>query len=92
VRLTLCLGHETTLHFVEERRIDLDRNVHDYLKSCYEVMQQMLIDVLGEPFQEMMQRTVLNRFDTKDSAFDEMIGMGYEGAMDGWTIQFQNSG
>jgi CubicO group peptidase (beta-lactamase class C family) len=134
------------LHFVEERRIDLDRDVNDYLKSWkvpendltreqkvtlrrilshsagltvhgfpgyeagkpvptlvqvlngekpantepirvdtvpgtkwryagggYVVMQQTLIDVLGIPFPEMMQQTVLNRFDMKDSAYSQPL-------------------
>jgi len=134
------------LHFVEERRIDLDRNVNDYLKSWkvpendltraqkvtlrrilshsagltvhgfpgyergkpvpaliqvlngekpantepirvdtvpgtkwryagggYVVMQQMLIDALGKPFPEMMQQTVLSRFDMKDSAYSQPL-------------------
>ena len=134
------------LHFVEERRIDLDRNVNECLKSWkvpendfthdqkvtlrrilshsagltvhgfpgyeagkpvptlvqvlsgekpantepirvdivpgtkwryagggYVVMQQMLIDVLGEPFPEMMQQTVLNRFDMRDSAYSQPL-------------------
>ena len=134
------------LHFVEEGRIDLDRNVNDYLKSWkvpendftrdqkvtlrrilshsagltvhgfpgyeagkplptlvqvlngekpantepvrvdtvpgtkwryagggYVVMQQMLIDVLGEPFPEMMQRTVLKGFDMKESAYSQPL-------------------
>ena len=134
------------LHFVEEGKLELDRNVNDYLKSWkvpesdftheqkvtlrrilshsagltvhgfpgyeagkpaptllqvlnggmpavtepirvdivpgtkwryagggYVVMQQMLIDVLGEPFPEMIQQTVLNRFDMKDSAYSQPL-------------------
>jgi CubicO group peptidase (beta-lactamase class C family) len=134
------------LHFVEEGKIDLDRNVNDYLKSWkvpdndftreqkvtlrrilshsagftvhgfpgyeagtpvltliqvlngekpantepirvdtipgtkwrysgggYTVMQQMLIDVLGEPFPEIMQQTVLSKFDMKESAYSQPL-------------------
>jgi CubicO group peptidase (beta-lactamase class C family) len=134
------------LHFVEEGKVDLDRNVNDYLKSWkvpdndftreqkvtlrrilshsagltihgfpgyeggtpvptlvqvldgakpantdpirvdtvpgtkwrysgggYTVMQQMLIDVLGQPFPEIMQKTVLSKFDMKDSAYSQPL-------------------
>ena len=134
------------LHFVEEGKIELDRNVNDYLKSWkvpendftreqkvtlrrilshsagltvhgfpgyepgkpvptlvqvlsgekpantepirvdivpgtkwryagggYVVMQQMLLDVLGEPFPETMQRTVLNKFEMKGSAYSQPL-------------------
>jgi len=134
------------LHFVEEGKLELDRNVNDYLKSWkvpendftreqkvtlrrilshsagltvhgfpgyeadkplptlvqvlngekpantepvrvdfipgtkwryagggYVVMQQMLIDVLGQPFPEMMQQTVLDRFGMKDSAYSQPL-------------------
>jgi CubicO group peptidase (beta-lactamase class C family) len=134
------------LHFVEAGRVDLDKNVNDYLKSWkvpdndftreqkvtlrrilshsagltvhgfpgyeageplptlvqvlngekpantapirvdaipganwryagggYVVMQQMLIDVLGQPFPEMMQQAVLSKFDMKDSAYSQPL-------------------
>ena len=134
------------LHFVEEGKIDLDRNVNDYLKSWkvpdndftreqkatlrrilshsagftvhgfpgyeagkpvptlvqvlngetpantepirvdtvpgtkwryagggYTVMQQMLIDVVGEPFPEIMQQAVLSKLDMKDSAYSQPL-------------------
>jgi CubicO group peptidase (beta-lactamase class C family) len=134
------------LHFVEEGKIDLDRNVNDYLKSWkvpdndftreqkvtlrrilshsagltihgfpgyeagapvptlvqvlngekpantkpirvdtvpgtkwrysgggYTVMQQMLIDVVGEPFPEIIQTTLLSKFDMKDSAYSQPL-------------------
>ncbi|HEV2423411.1 MAG TPA: serine hydrolase [Terriglobia bacterium] len=134
------------LHFVEEGKIDLDRNVNDYLKSWkvpdneftreqkvtlrrilshsagitvhgfagyeagkpvptlvevlnggkpanspairvdtvpgtkwrysgggYTVMQQMLIDVLGEPFPEIIERTVLSKFDMHESAYSQPL-------------------
>jgi len=134
------------LHFVEEGKIDLDRNVNDYLKSWkvpendftreqkatlrrilshsagltvhgfpgyeagkpvptlvevldgkkpantepirvdtvpgtkwryagggYTLMQQMLIDVVGQPFPEIMQRTVLGELDMKDSAYSQPL-------------------
>ncbi|HEY6293815.1 MAG TPA: serine hydrolase [Terriglobia bacterium] len=134
------------LHFVEQGKLDLDRNVNDYLKSWqvpdndftreqkvtlrrilshsagltihgfpgyeagtpvptlvqvldgvrpanteairvdtvpgvkwrysgggYTVMQQMLIDVLGEPFPEIMRRTVLNNFGMKESAYSQPL-------------------
>ncbi len=134
------------LHYVEQGRIDLDRNVNDYLKSWkvpdndftrdqkvtlrrilshsagftvhgfpgyeagkpvptlgqvlngekpantapirvdtvpgtkwrysgggYTVMQQMLIDVLGEPFPEIMQSTVLSKFGMQESAYSHPL-------------------
>jgi len=134
------------LHFVEEGKIDLDRNVNDYLKSWqvpdndftreqkvtlrrilshsagitvhgfpgyeagkpvptlvqvlngekpantgpirvdtipgtkwrysgggYTVMQQMLIDVLGEPFPDIIERTVLSKFEMQDSAYSQPL-------------------
>jgi CubicO group peptidase (beta-lactamase class C family) len=134
------------LHYVEEGKIDLDRNVNDYLKSWkvpdndftrdqkvtlrrilshsagftvhgfpgyeagkpvptliqvlngekpantdpirvdtvpgtkwrysgggYSVMQQMMIDVLGEPFPEIMQRTVLGKFGMQESAYSHPL-------------------
>ena len=134
------------LHFVEEGKIELDRNVNDYLKSWkvpdndftreqkvslrrilshsagftvhgfpgyeagkpvptlvqvlngetpantepirvdtvpgtkwryagggYAVMQQMLIDVVGEPFPEIMQQAVLSKLDMKDSAYSQPL-------------------
>jgi CubicO group peptidase (beta-lactamase class C family) len=134
------------LHFVEEGKIDLDRNVNDYLKSwkvpdndftreqkaslrrilshsagftvhgfpgyeagkptptlvqvfngekpantepirvdtvpgtkwryaggAYTVMQQMLIDVIGEPFPEIMQQAVLSKLEMKDSAYSQPL-------------------
>ena len=44
-----------------------------YAGGGYVVMQQMLIDVLGEPFPEMMQQTVLSKFDMKDSAYSQPL-------------------
>jgi CubicO group peptidase (beta-lactamase class C family) len=44
-----------------------------YAGGGYEVMQQMLIDVLGEPFPEIMQRTVLGKFGMKDSAYSHPL-------------------
>jgi len=134
------------LHFVEEGKIDLDRNVNDYLKSWkvpdndftreqkvtlrrllshsagltihgfpgyeagtpvptlvqvlngekpantepvrvdtvpgtkwsysgggYTVVQQMLIEVLGKPFPQIMQTTALSKFDMKDSAYSQPL-------------------
>lgn len=134
------------LHFVEAGKIDLDRNVNDYLKSWkipdnqftreqkvtlrrilshsagitvhgfpgyeagkpvptlvevlngekpantepirvdtipgtkwrysgggYTVMQQMLIDVLGEPFPDIIERTVLSKFGMQDSAYSQPL-------------------
>src|SRR5215472_2715814 len=40
-----------------------------YSGGGYTVMQQMLVDVLGEPFPEIMQKTVLGEFEMKDSAY-----------------------
>jgi CubicO group peptidase (beta-lactamase class C family) len=144
--ISKAVAAAAALHFVEEGKLELDRNVNDYLKSWkvpendftheqkvtlrrilshsagltvhgfpgyeagkpvptlvqvldgaapavtepirvdivpgtkwryagggYEVMQQMLIDVLGEPFPEMMQRTVLNKFEMKDSAYSQPL-------------------
>ena len=39
-----------------------------YAGGGYVVMQQMLIDVLGEPFPETMQEAVLSQFDMNESA------------------------
>ncbi|HXJ93985.1 MAG TPA: serine hydrolase [Terriglobia bacterium] len=134
------------LHLVEEGKLDLDRNVNDYLKSWkvpdneftkeqkvtlrrilshsagltvhgfpgyeagtpvatlvqvlngekpantdpirvdlvpgskwrysgggYTVMQQMLIDVTGQPFPEIMQRVVLSKFGMKNSAYSQPL-------------------
>jgi CubicO group peptidase (beta-lactamase class C family) len=134
------------LHFVEKGKIDLDRNVNDYLKSWnlpeneftreqkvtprrilshsagftvhgfpgyemgkpvpslgqvlngekpantepirvntvpgtkwsysgggYTVMQQTLIDVIGKPFPEVLQRTVLGKFEMKESAYSQPL-------------------
>lgn len=134
------------LHFVEEGKIDLDRNVNGYLKSWkvpdneftreqkvtlrrilshsagitvhgfpgyeagkpvptlvqvlngekpantepirvdtvpgtkwrysgggYTVMQQMLIDVLGEPFPDIIEGTVLSKFGMQDSAYSQPL-------------------
>lgn len=134
------------LHLVEEGKIDLDRNVNDYLKSWkvpdndftreqkvtlrrilshsagitvhgfpgyevgkpvptlvqvlngekpantepirvdtvpgtkwrysgggYTVMQQMLIDVLGEPLPDIIERTVLSKFGMQDSAYSQPL-------------------
>jgi CubicO group peptidase (beta-lactamase class C family) len=139
------------LHFVEEGKIDLDRNVNEYLKSWkvpdndftreqkvtlrrilshsagltvhgfpgyeagkpvptlvevldgekpantepirvdtvpgtkwryagggYTVMQQMLIDVVGQPFPEIMQRTVLGELDMQDSAYSQPLRDGWQ--------------
>jgi CubicO group peptidase (beta-lactamase class C family) len=44
-----------------------------YSGGGYTVMQQMLIDVVGEPFPEMMRRTVLRKFGMKDSAYSQPL-------------------
>lgn len=44
-----------------------------YSGGGYTVMQQMLIDVLVEPFPDMMQRTVLSKFDMQDSAYSQPL-------------------
>jgi CubicO group peptidase (beta-lactamase class C family) len=44
-----------------------------YSGGGYTVMQQMLIDVLGEPFPQIMQQTVLSKFDMKDSAYSQPL-------------------
>lgn len=44
-----------------------------YSGGGYTVMQQMLIDVTGEPFPEMMRRVVLSKFGMKDSAYSQQL-------------------
>ena len=44
-----------------------------YSGGGYTVMQQTLVDVLGKPFPEIMQRTVLSEFDMKDSAYSQPL-------------------
>ena len=44
-----------------------------YSGGGYTVMQQMLIDVLGEPFPEMMRQTVLDEFGMQDSAYSQPL-------------------
>jgi CubicO group peptidase (beta-lactamase class C family) len=44
-----------------------------YSGGGYTVTQQMLIDVVGEPFPEMMRRTVLHKFGMKDSAYSQPL-------------------
>jgi CubicO group peptidase (beta-lactamase class C family) len=44
-----------------------------YAGGGYMVMQQMLIDVLGKPFPETLQRAVLSKFEMKDSAYSHPL-------------------
>jgi CubicO group peptidase (beta-lactamase class C family) len=49
-----------------------------YAGGGYTVMQQMLIDVIGQPFPELMQRAVLSEFDIKDSAYSQPLRQGWQ--------------
>jgi CubicO group peptidase (beta-lactamase class C family) len=44
-----------------------------YAGGGYTVMQQMLIDVVGKPFPETIQRVVLSKFNMKDSAYSQPL-------------------
>ena len=44
-----------------------------YAGGGYTVMQQMLIDVVGQPFPGIMQRTVLSELGMKDSAYSQPL-------------------
>jgi CubicO group peptidase (beta-lactamase class C family) len=150
--ISKSVAASAVLHFVEDGRISLDRNVNDYLKSWkvpdnqftkvqkvtlrrilshsagltvhgfpgyvpgtplptlvqilngskpantrairvdlvpgtkwrysgggYTVMQQMLIDVLGKPFAAIMQRTVLQVFGMKESAYSQPLRPDWRG-------------
>jgi len=44
-----------------------------YAGGGYMVMQQMLIDVVGKPFPEIMQRTILSELGMKDSAYSQPL-------------------
>ena len=51
-----------------------------YSGGGYTVAQQLLIDVLGEPFPKMMQQTVLSKFGMHSSAYSQPLREDWRGS------------